>query len=237
MFRAAVSPTQRRGDLFTPIHWTDRQSSGGRTGLLPRPLVDPHSGQPGFKATPARMEKLAFEWRGFLITRTLPERIDAEYFTTVRVGHGWLVELAGNRDTAALAKALLPRGERAENLDPGRGALRAAVLDGGRLSAALYITRDGRLPGREWLIDQLAAAQASSLELLAGRPAVPLPDRGPIVCACFDVGLKTIVEAIGGQRLIDVEAVGRALSAGTNCGSCRPAIQRLILECKEVANA
>ena len=237
VFRAAISPTQRRGDLFTPIHWTDRQSSGGRTGLLPRPLVDPHSGQPGFKATPARMEKLAFEWRGFLITRTLPERIDAEYFTTVRVGHGWLVELAGNRDAAALAKALLPRGERAENLDPGRGALRAAVLDGGRLSAALYITRDGRLPGREWLIDQLAAAQASSLELLAGRPAVPLPDRGPIVCACFDVGLKTIVEAIGGQRLIDVEAVGRALSAGTNCGSCRPAIQRLILECKEVANA
>ena len=237
VFRAAISPAQRRGDLFTPIHWTDRQSSGGRTGLLPRPLVDPHSGQPGFKATPARMEKLAFDWRGFLITRTLPERIDAEYFTTIRVGNGWLVELAGNGDAAALAKALLPRGERAENVDAGRGALRAAVLDDGRPAAALYITRDGRLPAREWLIDQLAAAQASSLELLAGRPAVPLPDRGPIVCACFDVGLKTIVEAIGGQRLIDVEAVGRALSAGTNCGSCRPAIQRLILECKEVANA
>src|SRR3546814_9094510 len=44
-------------------------SSGGRTGLLPRPLVDPHSGQPGFKSTPASVEKVATEWSGFLILR------------------------------------------------------------------------------------------------------------------------------------------------------------------------
>jgi assimilatory nitrate reductase catalytic subunit len=235
VFRAAIATGQRRGDLFTPIHWTDRQSSGGRTGLLPRALVDPHSGQPGFKATPARMEKVAFEWRGFLIARTLPERIEAEYFTTVRVGHGWLVELGGNGDPAAFAKALLPRGERAENADAARGRLRVAVLDGGRLAAALYVTRSGKLPGREWLIERLAATEASSVELLAGRSAAPVVERGPIVCACFDVGLTTIVEAIGSQRLVSVEAVGRALSAGTNCGSCRPAIARLIGECREAA--
>ena len=45
-----------------------------------------------------------------------------------------------------------------------------------------------------------------------------------------------IVEAIGSQGLVSVEAVGTALSAGTNCGSCRPAIQRLIGETKEAAN-
>jgi assimilatory nitrate reductase catalytic subunit len=236
VFRAAVASSQRRGEVFTPIHWTDRQSSGGRAGLLPRPLVDPHSGQPGFKATPARIEKLALEWRGFLIARSLPDPIAAEYFTTVRVGQGWLVELAGDGEPSLLAKALLPRGERAENIDRGRGNLRIAVLDRGRLAAALYVTRNGMLPDRDWLIGQLAAAEsANSMELLAGRPAAPIPDRGPIVCACFDVGLKTIVEAIGSQRLVDVEAVGRALSAGTNCGSCRPAIQQLIGENKEAA--
>ncbi len=235
VFRAAIAATQRRGEVFAPMHWTDRQSSGGRAGLLPRALVDPHSGQPGFKATPARVGKLAFAWRGFLIARTLPPRIAADYFTTVRVGHGWLVELAGNGSATTLAKALLPRGERAENVDPGRGSMRVAVLDEGRLAAALYLTRSGTLPGREWLIEQLAAARANSVEVLAGRPAAPVAERGAIVCACFDVGLKTIVEAIGSQRLVDVEAVGQALSAGTNCGSCRPAIQRLIGECKEAA--
>jgi assimilatory nitrate reductase catalytic subunit len=238
VFRAQISTGQRRGEIFTPIHWTDQQSSAGRAGLLPRALVDPHSGQPGFKATPARVERLAVEWRGFLIARTLPAAIPATYFTKVRVGQGWLVELAGDGDPAALAKALLPKGERIEIVDGARGGLRIAALGGGRLSAALYLTRTGRLPDRDWLIAQLAAdAPASSVELLAGRPAVPQPDRGPIVCACFDVGMKTILEAIGSQGLMSVEAVGSALSAGTNCGSCRPAIQRLIGETKEAANA
>jgi assimilatory nitrate reductase catalytic subunit len=92
------------------------------------------------------------------------------------------------------------------------------------------------LPDRDWLISQLAdTASPGSVELLAGRPAAPVADRGTIICACFDVGLRTIVEAIGNQRLIDVEAVGLTLSAGTNCGSCRPAIQRLIGENKDAA--
>ena len=238
VFRASFASSQRRGEVFAPIHWTDRQSSGGRAGLLPRPLVDPHSGQPGFKDTPARIEKLALEWRGFLIARSLPDPIAADYFAAVRVRQGWLIELAGNGEATHLANSLLPAGERAENVDRGRGSLRVAVLDRGRLAAALYLARNGRLPDRDWLIGQLAAAEsASSMELLAGRPAAPIPDRGPIVCACFDVGLKTIVEAIGSQRLVDVAAVGRALSAGTNCGSCRPAIQRLIGKDKEAAHA
>jgi len=238
VFRAQCSEGQRRGEIFTPIHWTDRQSSGGRTGLLPRASVDPHSGQPGFKATPARIERLAVEWRGFLIARSLPAAVPATHFTKVRVGQGWLVELAGEGDPAALAKTLLPRGERVEIVDGARGGLRIAVLGEGRLSAALYLTRNGRLPDRDWLIAQLAAAEtASSTELLAGRPAAPLPDRGAIVCVCFDVGMKTILAAIGSQGLMSVEAVGAALSAGTNCGSCRPAIQRLIGETREAASA
>jgi assimilatory nitrate reductase catalytic subunit len=230
VFRAELSDGQRRGEVFVPIHWTDRQSNGGRAGLLPRALVDPHSGQPGFKATPARVEKLCVEWRGFLIAREMPERIPAAYFAKVRVGQGWLVELAGSRDPAPLAKLLLPRGERVEILDPARGGLRVAVLSEGRLSAALYLTRSGRLPDRDWLVGQLSATQPSSVELLAGRPAVPLPDRGPIVCACFDVGMNTILGAIASEGLVSVEAVGAALSAGTNCGSCKPAIRRLIGE-------
>jgi assimilatory nitrate reductase catalytic subunit len=238
LFRAAVVQSQRRGEIFTPIHWTDRQSNSGRTGLLPRPLFDPHSGQPGFKSTPARIEKVALEWRGFLLARTPPARIAAEYYTKVRVAGGWLVELAGNGDPAGLVRRLLPRGERAEHADPSRGSLRVAVLVRGRLAAALYITRSGKLPDREWLIRQLASDPSpEAVELLAGRPAAQAPDRGPIICACFDVGLKTIVEAIDKQGLHSVEAIGRALSAGTNCGSCRPAIQRLIGERRQMAHA
>ena len=44
--------------------------------------------------------------------------------------------------------------------------------------------------------------------------------------------LRTIAE----QKLTDVAAVGKALSAGTNCGSCRPAIAHLIAQ-SELAHA
>jgi assimilatory nitrate reductase catalytic subunit len=73
--------------------------------------------------------------------------------------------------------------------------------------------------------------------VLAGAPPGAREDRGPIVCLCFDVGLKTIVSAVASQQLTSVEAVGAALSAGTNCGSCRPAIRRLIEQNRSVANA
>ncbi|MEO5587254.1 MAG: molybdopterin-dependent oxidoreductase, partial [Novosphingobium sp.] len=238
VFRAELSAGQRPGEIFTPIHWTDRQSTGGRTGLLPRPLVDPVSGQPGFKATPARIEKLAPEWRGFLVAREVPDVIPAAYATKVRVAGGWLVEFAGDGDTAVLAKAVLPKGDRVEIVDSARGGLRVAVLNDGRVDAVLTLTRTGRLPDRDWLIAQLAAASLpSSVELLAGRSATPAHDRGAIVCVCFDVGMKTIVAAIGTGGLVSVEAVGQALSAGTNCGSCRPAIQRLLSETREATHA
>jgi assimilatory nitrate reductase catalytic subunit len=237
VFRATLSGAQRRGEIFTPIHWTDRQSTGGRTGLLPRPLVDPHSGQPGFKSTPARAERRAVDWQGFLISREDPGAIEALWATRVRVAQGWLVELAGNGDPVRLVRQLLPKGERVETADAARGQIRHAVLCEGRLIAALYLSRTGSLPSRDWLIAQLAGAETPSpLELLAGRPAAPAPDRGPIVCVCFDVGAKTILAAIAGQGLTSVEAVGGALSAGTNCGSCRPAIQRLIGTAKETSH-
>jgi assimilatory nitrate reductase catalytic subunit len=72
--------------------------------------------------------------------------------------------------------------------------------------------------------------------VLAGRAPGDQPDCGPIVCTCFDVGLKTILAAIRDQRLADVAAIGEALGAGTNCGSCRPALARILAESREAAN-
>ena len=165
-----------------------------------------------------------------------PAPADLAYSTRARVAGGWLVEFAGEGDPAKAIARLLPRGERVEASDAARGSHRVAVLHEGRLRAALYIRRKGALPPREWLIAQLEAAAAQPIELLAGRPATPQEDRGPIVCVCFDVGLKTICSAIASQRLASVEAVGAALLAGTNCGSCRPAIQRLVAEGQEMAH-
>ena len=234
LFRAALSEGQRRGELFTPIHWTDQQATGGRTGLLPGPLVDPHSGQPGFKSTPAAIAPVAVAWRGFLLAANEARQPDCLWATRVRVAGGVLYELAGDGDPVRL-DALLPKGERIEALDHARGSRRVAVLQEGKLAAALFVTRDGLLPSREWLIGQIGEAAAGPAVLAGALPGAR-EDRGPIVCLCFDVGLKTIVHAVASQQLTSVEAVGAAISAGTNCGSCRPAIRRLIEQNRSAAN-
>jgi assimilatory nitrate reductase catalytic subunit len=234
LFRARISDGQRPGEIFTPIHWTDQQSSGGRTGLLPRPLVDPHSGQPGFKATPAGLEKVATEWKGFLIVRGLePIRVPCLWTTRITVPGGALYEIAGNGDPARL-EACLPKGERVEAIDATRGTRRIAIIADGKLAAVLIVTRSGLLPSRDWLIDQLAAPEVGASVLAARGPGKQV-DRGAIICVCFDIGLNTIVSAIREQQLVDVPAIGQALGAGTNCGSCRPALANILAQATQEA--
>jgi assimilatory nitrate reductase catalytic subunit len=184
------------------------------------------SGQPGFKNAPARVVAVTPDWRGFLVRHDVAVPEGLLYWTRARVKAGWLYELAG--EGTIDIDALLPGGERIEVVDIARGMRRIAVRDGlGALLAAAYLTRSGQLPPREWVAGQLGLDAASTAELLAGRPSTPLPDRGPIVCVCHGIGEKDIAAAVQGGAT-SVAQVGACTRAGTNCGSCRPAIARLV---------
>jgi assimilatory nitrate reductase catalytic subunit len=235
LFKASVTDNQRRGEIFTPIHWTDQQSTGGRTGVLAWSLNDRISGQPGFKSTPARIELQLVDWRGFLITSEAPRKLLPSLWSTrITVPSGFLYEIAGIGDPAELS-GCLPKGELIEAADPARGTRRIAVFREGQVVAVLFVTASGELPSRDWLIAQLGQPQGPAV--LAGRAPGAQADKGAIVCACFDVGAKTILSAISTQRISTVAQVGDALRAGTNCGSCRPAIARLLSEARETLDA
>ncbi|HUD29483.1 MAG TPA: nitrate reductase [Novosphingobium sp.] len=225
-FRVVLSEGQQRGGLCVPMHWTDTMAGEGRANRLPSQAVDPVSGQPGFKNAAARLAPVVPEWRGFLARQDVAAPQGLLYWTRSRVEAGWLYELAG--EDAIDLDALLPEGERIEVADVVRGMRRIAMRDGqGRLLAAAYLTRSGQLPPREWVAGQLGLDGAGATELLAGRPSTPLPDRGPMVCVCHGVGEKDIAAAVS-SGAASVAEVGACTRAGTNCGSCRPAIARLI---------
>jgi assimilatory nitrate reductase catalytic subunit len=208
------------------MHWTDTMAGEGRANRLPGQGVDPVYGQPGFKNTAARIEPVTPEWRAFLAAREPVTPDGLLWWSRARVTAGWLYELAGAGDIDA--EALLPAGERFEVADHARGMRRIAVRDEqGLLVAALYVTRTGELPSRDWAAAQLGELADTPAELLAGRPSTPAPDRGAMVCVCHGIGEKQIVEAAT-QGATSVGAVGKVTCAGTNCGSCRPAIARLI---------
>jgi assimilatory nitrate reductase catalytic subunit len=225
-FRVSISSGQRRGDIFVPMHWTDAMAGAARANRLVGQGADPLSGQPGFKNTPARVEAVVPEWRAFLVTRSRPEPGDLLWWSRSKVAGGWLYELAG--DGSIAVDELLPAGARLEVADHAGGMRRIAVRDeDGSLAAVLYVTRSGQLPAREWAAAQLGTSDGVAAELLAGRPGTPGPDRGPIVCVCHGVGAAVILAAAGAGAAC-VRTIGEATRAGTNCGSCRPAIGRLL---------
>jgi assimilatory nitrate reductase catalytic subunit len=65
--RVRVSAELPRRQLFVPIHWNGRTASDARVGALVNPVVDPLSGEPEFKHTPARIEPFFVDWYGFLL--------------------------------------------------------------------------------------------------------------------------------------------------------------------------
>ena len=64
--------------------------------------------------------------------------------------------------------------------------------------------------------------------LLSGRSADGVVETGPVICACFGVGLSAIRAALAQGQAVTVDDIGRALRAGTNCGSCLPELRSII---------
>jgi assimilatory nitrate reductase catalytic subunit len=230
VFRVSASTEQRRGDIFVPMHWTDAMASQAGANRLPGQACDPISGQPGFKNTPARVEPVFPEWRGFLVTQAIPDLTGILWWSRSRIAGGWLYELADYEavDIDALLPEPHPGVDRLEMADLATGTQRIALRGAdGTLIAALYVARAGPLPKRDWMAGQLGGCAASPMELLAARSATPEPDRGALVCLCHGVGERAIEAAVQAGAA-SVAAVGEVCRAGTNCGSCRPAIARLI---------
>ncbi|MEO1489101.1 MAG: molybdopterin-dependent oxidoreductase, partial [Pseudomonadota bacterium] len=230
-YRAQINSGQTKGTLFVPMHWTDLTANAGRTGRLTSPDHDPISGQPGFKDEPAALARIAIAWRGFLVSRVPLEGTQSAYWVRSRVKNGWLYEIAGEAEFDAHAH--LPQGVISEVAYPARGMQRYAVCDGeGRLEAALFLTRNGTLPTRDWIAAQLGAITEDPIALLAARPRKAGPGKGPIVCVCHDVGQYEIEAAIS-EGCTSVESLGQCTRAGSNCGSCRPELARMIDELED----
>jgi assimilatory nitrate reductase catalytic subunit len=149
-------------------------------------------------------------------------------------------ELAGDRPAAEAwrdLRARLGSGAWIDYRDDAAGSFRSALLNDGRLAACLFIAPTIDLPARERFAALFAAAQldaAAQAVLLAGRAPSGAVDGGAVVCACFGVGRTALCDVIA-QGLATTEAIGRALKAGTNCGSCLPEIRTLLAQAPAAA--
>ncbi|WID96533.1 molybdopterin-dependent oxidoreductase [Bosea vestrisii] len=233
VLKVALDPGAQKGSIFAPIHWSAETASDARVGDAVQPLVDPFSGQPEMKATPAAITPVSFRSRGFLLGGDgfiLPE---GSWWTRVAVESGQGRLFATRADAAEimqLAHEVFGTEGLLEMVDAERGLYRCALIRDGRLAAALFLGPDHDAP--VWDAVKLVFAgdavdPRQRLALLSGRSLDGAADRGPTVCACFGVGLNAIRAAFAEGAAITVEDIGRKLKAGTNCGSCLPEIRRI----------
>jgi assimilatory nitrate reductase catalytic subunit len=240
LLRADLRHTQRHGEMFAPMHWTDQFASTGPIGRVVTAKVDPVSGQPELKATAATVEPAVVHFHGLLLRRIGGALPDICHWVRVPVTEGQMYRLAGllplptDDDLTVFATTLLglPAGsDWLEVSDKRRGVLRVAIVSDGALEACMFLARDASsLPNEAAVIPMLGAPvpDAARSKILAGRMYDATAAEGPRVCACFGVTRHAIRHAVATHNLGSVQQIGVLLRAGTNCGSCIPELEEIL---------
>ncbi len=236
--RALITRRQKPGRVFVPMHWNDEFASAARINALVPPVTDPHSGQPALKNARVSVRPFEPSLYGFAVSKEKPDPRACDYWALARCKGGWRLEFAlakPERDVETLAahlfgKSPVPEPETLAYSDRDKKDNRQASFADGQLLYALYLASKPVAVSRLWAVGQLTGdhgQRQSRYRVIAGRPGEGGQDPGATVCSCFGVGAKEIESAVR-AGCGSVAAVGRALSAGTNCGSCRSEIQEIV---------
>ncbi|MFC0266428.1 nitrate reductase [Kushneria aurantia] len=235
--RVRVTTSQRRGELFVPIHWNDQFSTRARASALVAAVCDPLSGQPESKQARVALAPLPLPQEACLLLGSDDKAPLAEsgWWCRIPMSHcqRWQLALANAEPWWEWCREQLGSAPTLWSEDPGSGHFRAARIEAGRLVWWLAVAPTGRLNPLlgeiGWLDDCFALEKIEREQrrrLLAGRAASG-EDAGVTVCSCHQVGQKTIERAIA-EGCLSVAALGDRLACGTRCGSCIPELKKLV---------
>jgi len=210
-------------------------ANSGKVGDIVNPVTDPVSGQPQFKHTPVSIEPIISAWKGFILSDEEITNLPFAYWVRQKKQNMHRYNIEGDtviRDWTGLAHNIFPgQGDWVEYYDETLGYYRAALIRDKRISSCIFIAQDDTLPDDQWLDSIFAETElqkVSRANLLSGQPPSDIKPAGKTVCACFNVGINTIIEAIQTKKLTTTEQIGEVLQAGTNCGSCLPELKETL---------
>lgn len=244
--RALLSDRVKPGTAFMPMHWTNEFSSNARVNRLFNSTKDPISGQPALKNQQVKISACPMASYGVMISRKKPTNLGfLNYWALSAVEHGWKIEFASKKDPQNLMSIIKARSDISldgfdmiESDDCKGRYFNACWFKGGRVLQAVYIGPEPVVAPRELLPTFLEGCYSSSserLRVLSASGCKDQPNQGPIVCSCMGVGCY-IIEASIHKGARNVDAVGEACGAGTQCGSCQPEIKILLNHAKLASN-
>ncbi|WP_255701161.1 MULTISPECIES: nitrate reductase [unclassified Microbulbifer] len=237
--RVLVDASQRAGELFAPIHWSESLAGLSRVSALAGAVTDPHSGQPEFKQVPVQLHPLrakaylslacppatAARVGGLLEDMTASGELLHWYRVPCEGGDRFELALSLPTDCRALARQLVPedsvplRWQRLQLLQSERWLVHTDTLQLLLFSASHWRQLPDRRAMERWLLQPLPDQPAQLLRRAAPASAM--------VCSCMQVSREQIETAIR-DGAASVEALGEQLGCGTNCGSCKPELAALL---------
>ena len=233
--RALIGDAVADGQIFQPMHWSKSFASAAAANASTGGRVDPVSGQPALKSARVTLEPFKAAWYGYGVAMQ-DLVLKSDYWAKQPLLNGLAFECAGLKPPPDWLLYLQdqfsflhdgPDISTVTSSDPSQ--FRCAVIRNGSLVFAFIASSEPVAVSRSWLQQKLGSG-VSAAEILAGRPASASADTGPVVCACNGVGRNTISAAILARSLPSLREVCEFTGAGTGCGSCRPEIQKMILE-------
>ena len=240
--RALITDRVKPGTVFVPMHWTNHYASNARVNVLVHAICDPVSGQPALKNQRVTLAPSALNSFGFMVSRTKPTTLNYDYWACTPVEFGWKTEFASSMTPEELEKVVC--NSTTETVD---GANVFKFSDGSRsqyrfcwfaentLCSAVFVSSEPVLVARQAISSLLGHTYVSQTEKLSVLSAAGLStkkDVGTTICSCMQVGVKTIQGAID-AGCDSIQSVGDACGAGTQCGSCRVDILRLLAEVRK----
>jgi len=237
--RALVSDAVQPGQVFQPMHWSGSFANNALSNAAISQTRDPISGQPALKSAQVSLRSYDAAWYGFGVS--IDETSSAlDYFAARPLNLGHAFECAGKTVPSVWAEFIANLKPRIEISSSVQGAnpaqYRCLAFENGKLAFAFFVSDKPIAVSRDWLHQQLGAV-VNPMEILAGRPLMSGEDKGPILCACMNVGRNQISRFIEKNHGVELQAVCEGTTAGTGCGSCRIEVQRMINETQRFTQA
>ncbi|MCQ1061018.1 nitrate reductase [Photobacterium sp. ZSDE20] len=244
LLRARLSRECQSGQVFAPFHWSNCTTSMGKVDTLIAGHRDPLSGQPEFKATAVSIEPLPYQSEALLITQDKLATVGMSshaHWTSQRTNSGYLFRLTSQHPPEQLHAWLAANLTNDQSSDQGKGQQlitieannesRYALFQNNRIHSAFIVSADLYHSDYDYLYTLIGRPLSDPLvqALFTGK-APPGHQNGRLVCACKQVGVKTIEQAIRAKSCCSVKEISDATQAGTGCGSCLPELQLMLEE-------
>jgi assimilatory nitrate reductase catalytic subunit len=243
LVRVSISENLTIGQVFIPIHWNQQTASNASVcTLINNTNVDQTSGQPAFKSTPVNIKKWHYDSEALFLSREILNLNEFDYWVKQKVENGYLYRIADSMSPESLSKKLTSIIEEPINntvtkqsnktidyTNQEKTLIRYACINQQKIIGAYIISTHLQNQSLDWIENILATSLDLSVErtlisgCVEGKLAV-----GKIICACKQVGLFTITDAIEQPGNDSLNKVCLSTGAGTGCGSCVPQIAELI---------